>query len=163
MTTTPEHWTPPDGRRFEPWLTLPKGPSFLLKRPALPNGLAVTRRTRFPVPANGTAAIQARTVIRPVLMLMLGIGELAETLTRRIETCLSELVAVAYTHTSDDHLLCSVWTDAEHAFLSVEHDQPLPQDDDSTMYLHVVRALADDYGTHVSEGTHQTWVALRRP
>jgi hypothetical protein len=130
---------------------------------SLAAGLAITRRIRFPVPATGAAALQARTYARPGLRLILGAGDQAEHLSRRVETCLAELVAVAYTVTDDDDLLCSVWTDAEHVFLSVEHEQPLPRvPSKATMGLSVVKAIADDYGTHRTDTGHQSWAAIRR-
>ncbi|MFD9248350.1 hypothetical protein [Streptomyces bottropensis] len=107
--------------------------------------------------------MQARTVARPALQLILGAGDHAERLSRRIETCLAELVALAYTVTTDELLLCSVWTDQEHVFLSVEHDHALPlTPSDATMGLSVVKTIADDYGTHRTDTGHQTWAALRR-
>ncbi|MFC8537947.1 hypothetical protein [Streptomyces sp. NPDC057249] len=129
----------------------------------MPNGLAVTRRVRFPVPATGGAALQARQVARPALTLMLGAGGRAERLIRRIETCLAELVALAYTVTEDDDLVCCVWTDPDHVFLSVEHAQAMPAvPSAATMGLNVVKAIADDYGTHRTDTGHQTWAAIGR-
>ncbi|MGW0757070.1 hypothetical protein ACWD1Y_11380 [Streptomyces sp. NPDC002814] len=170
MTTEPEPWTPTSDAHTE-WdavlasLTIPPvdSPTLLPEKPALPAGLAITRRIRFPVDATGAAALQARSVARPALRLILGAGDQAERLSRRIETCLAELVALAYTVTTDDMLLCSVWTDDEHVFLSVEHDHALPQvPGDETMGLSVVKTIADDYGTHRTDNGHQTWAALRR-
>ncbi|MEU5181183.1 hypothetical protein AB0G49_14135 [Streptomyces longwoodensis] len=135
----------------------------LPEKPALPAGLAITRRVRYPVRATGAAAVQARTVARPALRLILGAGDEAERLSRRIETCLAELVALAYTTTDDDMLLCSVWTDDRHVFLSVEHDRPLPtRPDSTTVGLSVVKTITDDYGTHRTDNGYETWAALQR-
>ncbi|MER6232551.1 hypothetical protein ACFUC2_05145 [[Kitasatospora] papulosa] len=169
MTSAPEPWTP-NSDIFNPRntatasLTLPSDCSALLpEKPALPNGLAISRRVRFTVPATGTAALQARQVARPALTLILGAGEQAERLSRRIETCLAELVALAYTVTTGEDLLCCVWLDAEHVFLSVEHEEPMPRvASDITMGLSVVKAIADDYGTHRTDTGYQTWAAIDR-
>ncbi|MFB8025911.1 MULTISPECIES: hypothetical protein [unclassified Streptomyces] len=164
MTIAPEPWTPFTVRTEDTAtlaLTLPGRPFLLPQKPALPNGLAITRRSRFPLPANGSAAIQARTIVRSVLRLILGSGDAAERVSRRVETCLAELVAVAYTHSAGEDLLCAVWVDADHIFMSVEHDQALPaHPDETTMGLNLVKTIASDYGTHFSDGTHQTWAAV---
>ncbi|MEU0857446.1 hypothetical protein ABZ352_18685 [Streptomyces griseofuscus] len=166
MTTTPEPWTPTSAEPDYPSVSLTLGsdrPALLPEKSALPRGLAVSRRTRFTVPADGAAALQARTVVRPALRLLLGSDDDAERLRRRIETCLAEMAAVAYACTTDEHLLCSVWLDPDHVFVSVEHDLALPAvPDDSTVGLSLVKSIADEYGTHVEQGTHQTWAAVRR-
>lgn len=169
MTTAPEPWTPHStnyGRQAlsAPSLTIPADCSALFpEKPALPNGLAISRRIRFPVPATGSAPLQARQVARPVLKLVLGAGAQAERLSRRIETCLAELVALAYTVTTGDDLLCCLWTDPDHVFLAVEHEQALPSvPSTTTMGLSIVKTIADDYGTHRTDSGHQTWAAIVR-
>lgn len=169
MTTAPEPWTPNSaayGREAVTTtsLTVPADCSALFpEKPALPNGLAIARRIRFPVPATGAAALQARQVARPALKLILGVDDQAERLSRRIETCLAELVALAYTITTGDDLLCCVWTDRDHVFLAVEHDEALPSvPSDTTMGLTIVKAIADDYGTHRTDSGYQTWAAVVR-
>ncbi|MFI9052494.1 hypothetical protein [Streptomyces sp. NPDC053427] len=138
-------------------------PAPLSQKPTLPTGLSITRRSRFAVKANGSASIQARTVARSVLALMLGTGDSAERTTRRIENCLTELVAIAYTRTRGHDMLCEVWLDSEHVFISVEHDEALPvHADQTTVGLNVVKTIADDYGTHINGTIHQTWAAIRR-
>ncbi|MEU1221276.1 hypothetical protein [Streptomyces microflavus] len=135
----------------------------LSEKPALPNGLIISRRSRFVIPASGSAPIEARGVARTMLRLMLSGDEASEALVRRVETCMAEIVAVVYTLTEDDALLCSVWVDDEHAFLSVEHHHRLPQVADQTsLALSVVQTIADDFGTHFEDGVHQTWAAVRR-
>lgn len=139
-------------------------PTSLPGRAPLSDALAITRRIRFVVPAGDTAAGQARTAPRPALKLILGSGGQAEGLIRRIETCLAELVALAHTAHTDDIILCSVWTDRDHVFLCVEHDRPFPEKPvDAALGLVVVRAVADDHGTHSTDKGYQTWAALRRP
>ncbi|MEU7228966.1 hypothetical protein [Streptomyces chrestomyceticus] len=133
------------------------------ENPTLPNGLAITRRSRFTVPATGTAPYEVRDVARTMLRLMLDADDTAETLVRRVETCLSEIAAITYTLTEGESLVCAVWVDAEHAFLSIEHEHQLPQvSHDTTTRLTTVKAIADDYGTHFENGVHQTWAAVRR-
>lgn len=150
----------PEGSPLSP--TLPDRPAQLPATDALLAGLGISRRSRFPVHAAAEAPAQARTVARTVLHLMLGTGEGPERTSRRVQTCLAELVAIAYTRTTAQEMVCAVWMDAEHVFLSVEHDQALPQaPDDSTLGLHLVKTIADDYGTHFTEGMHQTWAAVR--
>ncbi|MFB6505583.1 hypothetical protein ACFC07_22170 [Streptomyces sp. NPDC056099] len=144
-------------------MTLPDRPSLLPAKPPLPTGLAITRRSRFTVAANGSASVQARKVLRSVLALMVGTGHEAERTVRRIENCLSELVAVAYLRTYGEDMLCEVWMDSEHVFISVEHDEALPAlPNETTLGLNVVKTIADDYGTHITGTTHQTWAAIRR-
>lgn len=129
----------------------------------------MTRRSRFPVPATDAASAEACTIARPILRLILGVvagagsGDSGAVLRRRIEACLAELVAIAYTASSGDDLLCSVWVDADHVFLSVDHDQPLPRvPGDDAMSLSAVVSIADDYGSVVTDTGSQTWAAIRR-
>ncbi|MEV0487325.1 hypothetical protein AB0I69_42835 [Streptomyces sp. NPDC050508] len=125
--------------------------------------MAITRRSRFTVSSNGSASVQARKVARSVLGLMVGTGNDAERTVRRIENCLSELVAVAYLRTFGADMLCEIWMDAEHVFISVEHDEALPvQPSETSAGLNIVKTIADDYGTHITGTTHQTWAAIRR-
>ncbi|WP_433860116.1 hypothetical protein [Streptomyces kronopolitis] len=165
MNTPPEPWAPPnavqDTHTGSTTLSADRH-ALLPNKPALPAGLAITRRSRFAVKAEGSASIQARTVVRSVLALMVGTGGSAELTARRIENCLAELVAIAYTRTRGEDMLCEVWMDGEHVFISVEHDEALPlHPDQTTVGLNVVKTVADDYGTHINGTIHQTWAAIR--
>ncbi|MFD3815228.1 hypothetical protein ACFWRZ_09180 [Streptomyces rubiginosohelvolus] len=161
----PEQWVPSNaaGHDATASLTLPSRPQLLPEKPALPTGVAILRRSRFTVTANGSASIQARNVVRSVLALMVGSDAAAERTVRRVENCLTELVAIAYTRTRSADMLCEVWMDSSHLFISVEHDEALPdRHDETTVGLNVVKTIADDYGTHITGTTHQTWAAIRR-
>lgn len=134
------------------------------QRPApatVPTRCAIKRSARFVVNADGSAPLQARAVARSLLTLCLTNPNPERTI-RRVQTCLSELVAVAYTRAHDDTLLCALWLDTEHVFISVEHAEPLPATPgDCTLGLNVVKTIADDYGSHVLAGGYQMWAAIR--
>ncbi|KIF00908.1 hypothetical protein PL81_38450 [Streptomyces sp. RSD-27] len=132
-------------------------------KPALPAGVIITHSSRFPVPASGDAALQARPVARSVLKLVLGASNNAERTMRRVETCLAELVAVAYTRTNSDYLICEIGVDDDHVFVTVEHEEALPTTaDETTIGLQLVKTIAHDYGTHIVEDAFHTWAAVRR-
>ncbi|WP_330335682.1 hypothetical protein OHS33_38535 (plasmid) [Streptomyces sp. NBC_00536] len=139
-------------------MLLPDRPALLPEKPALP-----THSSRFPVRASGNAALQARPVARSVLKLILGASDNAERTTRRVETCLAELVAAAYTRTSSDYLICEIGVDSDHVFVTVEHEEALPTSpDETTIGLHLVKTIAHDYGTHIVGDAFHTWAAVRR-
>jgi hypothetical protein len=130
----------------------------------MPKSLGITHRSRFTVDAAPEAPQQARTVARGLLTLILGRHDAAERVIRSVLLCLAEFTAVAYVRTSGDTLLCALWRDGEHVFVSVEHDEPLPAGpDDSTLGLELVKTLADDYGSHIVPGGYQMWAAVRVP
>ncbi|RSS95072.1 hypothetical protein EF903_05380 [Streptomyces sp. WAC05292] len=167
MTSSSEPSVPHSAWDAEDTLTflpLPQQrPALLPEKPALPTGVTVTHSSRFSVPASGDAALSARTVARSVLKLLLGASENAERTTRRVETCLAELVAVAYTRTSGSYLVCELGSDSEHVFVTVEHQEALPtRADETTIGLNLVKTIADDYGTHIVSGDYHTWAAVRR-
>lgn len=137
-------------------------PALLPQKSAFPTGIGITRRSRFPIAATGEAPQQARAVARSVLSLFLGSDQAAARTSSRVQVCLSELVAIAFTRTHGDTLLCEMWKDSEHVFVSVEHDEPLPLTaDDSTIGLNVVKTVAHDYGSHIQPGSYQMWAAIR--
>ncbi|WP_158716914.1 hypothetical protein [Streptomyces rimosus] len=165
--STPEPWAPTHAASSDAHSALTLSLRFsrhaFPKKPSLPNGLAITRRSRFTVPATGTAVYKVREVARTMLRLMLTADSASEAVVRRVETCLSEITTITYPLTEGDSLVCAVWVDAEHVFLSVEHEHQLPQvAADITIGLHLVKAIAADYGTHFENGVHQTWAAVRR-
>lgn len=144
-------------------LTVPADCSALFpEKPILPSKLAITRRSRFAVAATPKAPIQARTVACTVVSLILGATETTSSISRQVQGCIAELAGIAYTRALGTHLLCEVWRDSEHIFTSVQHDEPFPMlPDDTTIGLNVVKTLADDYGSHMVDGSFQSWAAVR--
>lgn len=137
-------------------------PQLPRRRPPMPKSIGITHLSRFTVPAVPEAPQQARVVARGLLTLFLGSGEVAERTARRVLLCLAEYVAVAYSRSRGDLLLCELWRDDEDVFVSVEHDEPLPATPgDSTLGLVLVKSLASDYGSHVLPGSYQMWAAVR--
>ncbi|MFD7764102.1 hypothetical protein [Streptomyces microflavus] len=138
-------------------LTLPPP---LPEKPALPTGLAITRRSAFTVTANDRASDQACNIARSVLALMIGSDDAAERTVRQVLMCFGELVSLASTRTDGTDMLCEVWMDSHHLFVCVEHDERSPAGTDPALTF--VKAIADDHGTHIAGTTHQTWAAIRR-
>ncbi|MGW7089987.1 hypothetical protein ACWGH2_41760 [Streptomyces sp. NPDC054871] len=135
MTNSFEHGAHPSLQFSvpDPWFAasaLPDRSSLLPAKPSVPMELAITRRSRFAVPANDSAPLQARTVARSVIALMIGTGDSAQRTIRRIENCLTELVESASTRTAGPDILCEVSLDSEHVFISVEHDEASPEEQD---------------------------------
>jgi hypothetical protein len=129
---------------------------------AVLTSMGVTHRSRFAVAVNAAAPMQARTVARSVMTLMLGASEASAAVNRQVQTCISELVAIAYTRALGTHMLCELWRDSEHIFMGVQHDEPLPLlPDDTTIGLNVVKVLAADYGSNMVDGASQMWAAIR--
>jgi hypothetical protein len=153
MTTFPDMSAARDSRPAS-WPHLPD-------KAAL-TGLGVTHRSRIAVAATAEAPMKARTVARSVMSLMLGASEASAAVNRQVQACVSELAAIAYTRAVGSHLLCELWRDSDHVFVAVQHDEPLPLlPDDTTIGLNVVKALADDYGSHMVDGMSQMWAAIR--
>ncbi|MFF4188135.1 hypothetical protein ACFYZ9_33570 [Streptomyces sp. NPDC001691] len=133
-------------------------------RPALPEALHVKRTARYVVNAGAEASTQACTVARALFSSVLGTPPSPESdLTiHRVLACLSELASIGTAHTHGDTLLCELWKDDEHVFVSVEHDtlwRATPQS--RTSGLNLVTLIADDYGSHIAAGVCQTWAAIR--
>jgi hypothetical protein len=100
-----------------------------------------------------------------VLPLMLGRSDDAARLTvRGVQTCLMELVEFARDRTSDDSVLCEVWLDQQHVFVSIEHTQPACTEHPFSCHcdLSTVASIADDHGTHQTQDGYQTWAAIRK-
>ncbi|MER7937832.1 MULTISPECIES: hypothetical protein [unclassified Streptomyces] len=76
---------------------------------------------------------------------------------------MTELVTIAVPRASGaSHLLCELWRDGSHVFASVHHHEPLPLlPDETTLGLHAVKVLAEDYGGHLVDGVFQMWAAVR--
>jgi hypothetical protein len=144
-----------DGGSSLSWPHLPEKAPF-------PTGIGITRRSRFAVATTAMAPIQARNVARTILELILTTSEASTAVSRQVQACVAELVAIAYTRNVGSHLLCELWRDSEHVFTAVQHAEPLPlMPDDTTIGLRVVKALADDYGSHMVDGVFQMWAAVR--
>lgn len=131
-------------------------------RASLQAGLAITRRSRFVVNATTTAAIQARTVARTILPLLLGDVPLLATVGQQVQSCIGELAAIASRRFQTGPLVCELWRDAGHLFTAVTVQEPLPLlPDETALGLNVVRLTADDYGSHLVDGMFQMWAAIR--
>ncbi|MEU3500203.1 hypothetical protein ABZ726_05335 [Streptomyces hundungensis] len=131
-------------------------------RSVLPQSLHVKRTARYVVNVGAGTATQACTVARALFPTVLGRAVPAQTI-HLVLTALSELASIGAARTRDDTLLCELWKDEEHVFVSIEHDTHWSgaADTSGTTRWNKIKMIAEDCGSHVTPAGYQIWAAIR--